>query len=116
MCIRDRAIDLHFAEDGRQAVDGFRSFKPDLIFMDISMPEMDGLAATRQIRQLPGGAQLPIVALTAHALSGDRDDILAAGLDHVLTKPLKKPLLMDMIARYRPEGCCPIDQQQAQSA
>ncbi|MCC0076137.1 MAG: response regulator [Rhodobacter sp.] len=103
------AIDLSFAEDGQQAIEAFRQTKPDLIFMDISMPEMDGRAATRAIRQMPGGAQLPIIALTAHAMAGDQEDILAAGLDHVLTKPLKKPLLLDMIRRYQPDGVCAVD-------
>ncbi|MCB1389188.1 MAG: response regulator [Rhodobacteraceae bacterium] len=103
------AVEVSFAEDGLQAVEGFRTLKPDLIFMDISMPDMDGRAATREIRQLPGGAQVPIVALTAHAMAGDQDEILSAGLDHVLTKPLKKPLLLDMITRYRPDGTCPIE-------
>ncbi|MEZ5751503.1 MAG: response regulator [Paracoccaceae bacterium] len=102
------AIDLVFAEDGQKAVDAFRTHRPDLIFMDISMPEMDGRAATRAIRQLPGGAQVPIVALTAHAMESDRDDILAAGLDHVLTKPLKKPLLLEMIERYHPDDAFPL--------
>ncbi len=102
-------IDLTFAEDGVQAVEAFRTGRPDLILMDISMPGMDGRAATRAIRQMPGGAQLPIVALTAHAMAGDQDDILSAGLDHVLTKPLKKPLLIEMIARYRPDGALPVD-------
>ena len=97
-------VDLSFAEDGEQAVEAFRTGKPDLVFMDISMPGMDGRTATRAIRQLPGGAQVPIVALTAHAMAGDQDEILAAGLDHVMTKPLKKPLLMEMITRYCPES------------
>ncbi len=107
--IEGLAVDLTFAEDGLQAVEGFRAARPDLIFMDISMPGMDGRAATRAIRQMPGGAQLPIIALTAHAMDSDRDDILAAGLDHVLTKPLKKPLLVEMIAKYRPEGTCALE-------
>jgi len=77
--------------------------------MDISMPGMDGRSATRAIRQLPGGAQVPIIALTAHAMAGDQDEILAAGMDHVLTKPLKKPLLLDMITRYRPDDARPIE-------
>ena len=102
------AIDLTWAEDGHQAVEAFRTSRPDLIFMDISMPGMDGRAATRAIRQLPGGAQVPIVALTAHAMAGDQDDILSAGLDHVLTKPLKKPLLIDIISRYRPDSAAPL--------
>ena len=103
------AVEMSFAEDGLQAIEKFAEMKPDLIFMDISMPEMDGRAATREIRQLPGGAQVPIVALTAHAMDGDKADILAAGLDHVLTKPLKKPLLVEIIRRYQPEGTFPLD-------
>ncbi|WP_334193791.1 response regulator [Pararhodobacter sp.] len=110
------AVDLTFAEDGLQAVEAFRDRKPDLIFMDISMPGMDGRAATREIRQMPGGAQVPIVALTAHAMAGDQDDILAAGLDHVMTKPLKKPLLMEMIQRYRPDEACPVAPPQERQA
>ncbi|WP_068303179.1 response regulator [Pararhodobacter sp. CCB-MM2] len=102
------AVDLRFAEDGLQAIDGFKEMKPDLVFMDISMPGMDGRTATREIRQLPNGAQVPIIALTAHAMAGDQEEILAAGLDHVMTKPLKKPLLLDMIARYRPDDTCPL--------
>ena len=101
-------IDLTFAEDGHMAVECFKRLAPDLIFMDISMPNMDGREATRAIRQLPGGAQVPIVALTAHAVEGDRDDILAAGLDHYLSKPLRKPLLLEMINRYLPEDARPV--------
>lgn len=105
--IADLDLELTFAEDGEQAVDAFRRIQPDLVFMDISMPRMDGREATRAIRQLPGGAQVAIVALTAHAMDGDEDDILAAGLDHYLTKPLRKPLLVEMINRYLPEDARP---------
>ncbi|MCB1408306.1 MAG: response regulator [Rhodobacter sp.] len=107
--VANLAVDVRYAEDGGQAVEGFRAMRPDLIFMDISMPGMDGRSATRAIRQLPGGAQVPIIALTAHAMAGDQDEILAAGMDHVLTKPLKKPLLLDMITRYRPDDARPIE-------
>ncbi len=99
--------ELAIAENGLQAVDLFKSYRPDLIFMDISMPEMDGREATRVIRQLPGGAQIAIVALTAHALEGDRADSMAAGLDHYLTKPLNKPLLVDAIRRFCPDDVRP---------
>ena len=100
--LADLEVDLHFAPDGQQAIEQFSRLKPDLIFMDISMPVLDGREATRRIRQLPGGAQVAIVALTAHAMQGDRDDILRAGLDDCLTKPLRKPLLHQMIERHRP--------------
>lgn len=107
--VQGLAIEVLYAEDGRAAIDSFLSTTPDLIFMDISMPDMDGKEATREIRQLPGGAQVPIVALTAHAMISDREEILAAGLDHVMTKPLKKPALVEMINRYVPNGVSPVD-------
>ncbi|WP_209427013.1 response regulator [Pararhodobacter sp. SW119] len=100
-------VELSFAEDGEQAVEAFQKHRPDLIFMDISMPRMDGREATRAIRQLPGGAQIPIVALTAHAMEGDGEEIIASGLDHYLTKPIRKPLLVEAILRYRPEDTRP---------
>jgi signal transduction histidine kinase/CheY-like chemotaxis protein len=101
-------LDLVFAEDGHRAVELFAQLRPDLILMDISMPRMDGRAATRAIRQMPGGAQLPILALTAHVISADHDDILASGVDGVLTKPLRKAQLLDVIARHVPAGVRPL--------
>jgi len=98
-------IELQFAQNGREAVEVFHSFRPDMIFMDISMPEMDGKEATRTIRAAEDpGAHVPIVAMTAHAMQGDEADILAAGLDHYLTKPLRKA---DIIARII--AACPPD-------
>jgi len=95
-------LEIEFAADGQIAVDRFPGYRPDLIFMDISMPRLDGRAATRVIRQLPGGAQVPIVALTAHASGEDHDDIMDSGVDGVLTKPLRKVRLLEEIARHAP--------------
>jgi signal transduction histidine kinase/DNA-binding response OmpR family regulator len=103
-------IDLTFANNGREAVELWRSFRPDLIFMDISMPEMDGREATRTIRAIEaerGMTRVPIVALTAHAMEGDSDSIFAAGLDHYLTKPLKKAVISEMIGQYCPDTARP---------
>ncbi len=86
--VREMDIELVFADNGRLAVEKFQSFQPDIIFMDISMPEMDGKEATRTIRGL--GSKVPIVAMTAHAMEGDAEGILAAGLVRFLTKPLRK--------------------------
>jgi len=96
-------IDLKFAENGVEAVALYQSFNPDIIFTDISMPEMDGTEATRKIRELEegSGAHVPVIAMTAHALDGDADGILAAGIDHYLTKPLKK----DAIKRHILDAC-----------
>ncbi|NHX27140.1 response regulator, partial [Escherichia coli] len=101
-------LDLHFVENGEEAVAAHAEQPPDLIFMDISMPIMDGKTATRAIRAAErdsGAPRVPIVAMTAHALEGDAEDILAAGLDHYLTKPLSKDAIHEMIHRYWPEGC-----------
>ncbi|MHC0052164.1 hybrid sensor histidine kinase/response regulator [Actibacterium sp. D379-3] len=109
--VKDLAIDLRFAEDGDQALTAFRHERPDLIFMDISMPGRDGKEATRAIRAIEaqtGTAPVPIVALTAHALDGDAEDILSAGLDHYLTKPLRKDAIRQMILRYLPPACLPV--------
>ena len=95
-------LDLAFAEDGQLAVEAFSSFQPDLVLMDISMPRMDGRAATRAIRQLPGGAQVPIIAVTAHAAAEDHAEIMDCGLDGVLTKPLRKAQLLQEIERHVP--------------
>jgi len=105
-------VDLRFAENGRLAVEAFEEQRPDLVFMDISMPEMDGRAATRAIRALETGRGLPavpVVAMTAHAMDDDEADILAAGLDHYMTKPLKKAVITEMVARYLPEICQPLE-------
>lgn len=103
-------IDLKFASNGTEAVTLYHSFAPDLVFMDISMPDLDGKEATRQIRaaEATSGAHVPIVALTAHALVGDEQEILAAGLDHYLTKPLQKAAIIERIAQEHPAACAPL--------
>ncbi len=112
-------IELTFATNGREAVEAFRTQQPDLIFMDISMPEVDGKEATQQIRAIEakqGMNHTTIVALTAHAMTGDDESVLAAGLDHYLTKPLKKPLIFERIAAETPEDCRPVFPEEPQQA
>jgi hypothetical protein len=103
--VRAHDIELVFADNGRIAVEKFQSFQPDMIFMDISMPEMDGKEAARAIRDL--GSKVPIVALTAHAMEGDAEGILAAGIDRYLTKPLRKTAIEDALAEFRPRDARP---------
>jgi len=106
--VRDMDIDLVFADNGRIAVEKFQSFQPDIIFMDISMPEMDGKEAAYTIRALGGaGTSVPIVALTAHAMDGDAEDILAAGIDRYLTKPLRKTAIEGALAEFCPKAARP---------
>lgn len=102
-------IDLQFAGDGAEAVTLYQTFGPDLVLMDISMPGMDGKEATGHIRQFETetGQHALIVAMTAHALTGDRETILAAGLDGFLTKPLKKAEIFAQITAACPPGARP---------
>ena len=107
--VRGVDIDLIFANNGREAVELWQSFQPDLIFMDISMPEMDGRDAARAIRAAePAGTHVPIVALTAHAMEGDAEGILAAGIDRYMTKPLRKQAITETLADFQPTDALPI--------
>lgn len=110
--VKDLNIDLKFAANGIEAVEAFQTFTPDMIFMDISMPKMDGKEATQEIRKLEAesGGHIPIVALTAHAMDGDEQGILAAGLDHYLTKPLRKAAIHGKITEFCPaEAISPME-------
>lgn len=74
--------------------------RPDMILMDISMPGIDGLTATRQIREIPEIATVPIVAVTANAMTGDREMILQAGCDGYISKPINIDTFVDDIRQY----------------
>ena len=113
--VQDLPIELTFANNGVEAVALFKSLQPDLIFMDISMPEMDGRDAARAIRVAEGGSarRVPIVALTAHAMDGDAENILAAGIDEYMTKPLRKTAITQVLATHCPPGAHPISPDQA---
>jgi signal transduction histidine kinase/CheY-like chemotaxis protein len=105
--LKDLAVEVSFAANGREAVEMFAEIRPDIVFMDISMPEMDGKEATRLIRAREaseGSAHTPVVALTAHAMDSDRVEILEAGLDRHLTKPLKKSAILEVLGSYFPEA------------
>jgi signal transduction histidine kinase/DNA-binding response OmpR family regulator len=107
--VKEIDIELVFANNGREAVELFQSFHPDLIFMDISMPEMDGRDAARAIRALEAGqSHLPIVALTAHAMDGDAEGILAAGIDRYMTKPLRRAAILGVMNEFCPADARPI--------
>ena len=108
--VKDIDIDLTFAGNGREAVELYQSINPDMIFMDISMPEMDGCEAATAIRALEAGGtrRVPIVALTAHAMDGDSDAIFAAGIDRYMTKPLRKSAITGALAEFCPPDARPI--------
>jgi len=96
-----RGLDLEFAGDGRAAVEALDRGEYDLVLMDLQMPHMDGLEATRRIRS-SGGEQagIPIIALTANAMTEQRNEALDAGMDHFLTKPLRPEDLDKALKRF----------------
>jgi signal transduction histidine kinase/DNA-binding response OmpR family regulator len=86
-------------ENGREALEAVRKGHFDLVLMDVQMPEMDGAAATRAIRALPGpAAKVPIIAMTAHAMTGAREEYLAAGMDDYVSKPIQPATLLAKLA------------------
>jgi CheY-like chemotaxis protein len=91
-----------FAANGAEAVAAFAPGKYFAILMDVLMPVMDGIVATRKIRDLESGSRVPIIALTANVMPGDRECYLAAGMDDFLPKPFKKDELADKLARIAP--------------
>ena len=92
-----RGFQVVFAADGQHGLDLARSEKPDIILMDMSLPVIDGWEATRQLKADPTTSAIPIIALTAHAMSEDREKALAAGCDDYDTKPIELPRLVAKI-------------------
>lgn len=93
--LKRKGFDLIYAEDGVAAVENAKQYLPSLILMDVSLPEIDGLEATKLIKQDPATENIPIIALTAHAMDGDRERCLAAGCNDYDTKPIELPKLLE---------------------
>lgn len=93
-------FEVREAVDGQEAVDLFEAWHPHLIWMDIRMPVLDGLQATRRVKASEAGAQTRIVAITAHALEEERKQILAAGCDGVIRKPYTQADILDTLTRH----------------
>jgi CheY-like chemotaxis protein len=105
--IGEDLYDLVIAPNGAEAVELFLTLSPDVILMDLSMPVMDGLEATRRIRQIEaerGLRRTPIIAATAHVFDQDRERCQSAGMDDFLAKPVRKPKLEEILSRWAAEG------------
>lgn len=98
MALRDKNYTLLKATDGEAALDVATSQRPDLILMDIRLPKMDGLQVTKKLRENPAFSDTPIIALTAHAMAGDRESVIKSGCDAYLSKPIDTHELLEMIA------------------
>lgn len=91
---------IHEAQNAREALDVLKTLHPDLILMDINMPDMDGYTLTAHIRALPNLGLIPIVALTANVMRGDRERSLEAGCDGYIQKPVDIDTLTQQIERF----------------
>ena len=97
--LKKRGYDVAIAVDGAEGVEKARSESPDLILMDISLPVMNGYEATRSIKADEATRSIPVIALTAHAMSTDREKALEAGCDAYETKPVELPRLLETIEK-----------------
>ncbi|MGB3718299.1 MAG: two-component system response regulator [Proteobacteria bacterium] len=92
-----KGFEVIMAEDGEQAIRMATSENPDLILMDMSLPVIDGWEATRRVKASQSTRSIPVIALTAHAMAGDREKALEAGCDDYDTKPIELPRLLEKI-------------------
>ena len=101
--ISDELYEIVITENGAEVFEKFKSLRPDIVIMDLSMPVMDGYEASQAIRnhEVSNGWQhTPIIAATAHALTEDRERCHATGMDDFLAKPIRKPVIEEVLARW----------------
>lgn len=98
--LKRKGYEVISATDGARGISMAQSEEPDLILMDISLPIMDGLQATRQLKGDLNTRAIPVIALTAHAMAGDREKCLDAGCDDYATKPVEFPQLLAKIESF----------------
>ncbi len=102
--LKKRGYEVVIAVDGAEGVDKARSETPDLILMDMSLPVMDGWEATRTLKGDEATRAIPVVALTAHAMTSDREKALDAGCDAYETKPVELPRLLETMEKLLEQG------------
>lgn len=102
--LRQHGFEVVVAPDGERGVTAARSERPDLILMDLGLPVLDGWEATRRLKAAPETRAIPVIALSAHAMRGDREAALAAGCDDHDTKPVDLERLLGKIRAVLPEG------------
>ena len=102
-----RGYEVVMALDGEEGIAMAKSERPDLILMDISLPVIDGYEATRQLKASPETEFIPVIALTAHAMAGDREKALGAGCDDYDTKPVKFQRLLEKMQALLEEQALP---------
>ena len=95
--LRRKGYDVVVANDGRAGVDAVRAGRPDLILMDVNLPVLDGYSAVRELRADDATRAIPVIALTAHAMTGDRDKAIAAGCTDYHPKPIDFSRLLEQI-------------------
>ncbi len=95
--LKRKGFNVEVAVDGQQGVEMARAGQPDLVLMDMSLPVLDGWEATRRLKADPGTRNIPVIALTAHAMAGDREKALQAGCDEYETKPVEFARLLGKI-------------------
>lgn len=86
------------AYDGLTGIAMAQDHKPDLILMDVNLPDIDGLKATQRLKSMPSTGSIPVIALTANAMHGDKERCLAAGCDNYIPKPISKTTLLETVA------------------
>jgi two-component system cell cycle response regulator DivK len=100
--LKTRGYDLLEARSGEAALEMLAAQRPSLVLMDVQMPGLSGIDVARTIRAMPALAELPLVAITAMAMKGDREEIMAAGFNDYLAKPYKMGELLALVARWLP--------------
>lgn len=98
--LRSQGYRVREAATAQEAFDLLRSERPDLILMDIQLPAMDGLEATRKLKENPATRDIPVIAVTSYAMQGDRERALAAGCVDYITKPLDKTSFVQLVNSY----------------